>query len=356
MAVYFFMSSLTETAYYARRAINWTILGIIAYIILRIFWSIFVVFWIAIFPARPPPPNHAFGKLPAISFPQQATPSSQITYQLETIQGSVPAASSSAAVYFMPKAAPNLLALTTTQDFASKLQFNPAPIQESKNIYRFDDTEFPLRKLRYDIVSSNFIVRYAFESDMSVFVEKNLPSAGQAKQETANMLQSYNLYPNDVKGGQVILAYLRLQGNRLVPTTSLSEADAVSVEYFKKPVGDMPIVTPYPDEAPISIILSGSNNAKKRMIQFAYTYWPIDYQTYATYALKTSTQAWNELKEGKGYTARYPTNTSSVVVRNVSLAYYDSFDPQTYLQPIFVFQGDNGFLGYVPAVNPEWAQ
>ena len=42
--------------------------------------------------------------------------------------------------------------------------------------------------------------------------------------------------------------------DRLVPTTSLSQSDAVRVDFFRKPIGDMPIVTPLPDEAPISII------------------------------------------------------------------------------------------------------
>lgn len=315
-----------------------------------------MVLWLVIFPHKPPPPNHAFGKLPALKFPQIATPSSGLTFQLQTIQGDVPAASDSANVYFMPKAAPNLLALTKTQDFASKLEFDPTPIQESKNIYRFDDHDFPLRKLRYDIVSSNFIVRYTFESDLSVFIEKNLPSGDQAQQETLNMLKSFDLYPTDLIGGPVVVSYLRLSGNSLIPTTSLSQSDAVRVDYFKNPIGDMSIVTPVPDEAPISIILSGSSNSKKRIIQFAYTYWPIDYQTFATYGLKTSQEAWEELQAGKGYIARYPTNTSIAVVRTVALAYYDSFDPETYLQPIFVFEGDNGFLGYVPAVTPEWVE
>jgi hypothetical protein len=350
------MSSLTETAYYARRAVNWAILGLIAYILLRILWGILVILWVVVFPARLPPPNHAFGKLPQVKFPSVASPSSQLTLQLETIQGKLPAASTSASVYFMPKTAPNLLALTKTQEFASKLQFDPTPIQENKNVYRFNDRELPLRKMRYDIVSSNFIVRYMFENDNSVFNENNLPSVQQATAETHGILQSYDLLSDDMVGGSVVISYLRLSGNRLIPTTSLSQSDAVRIDYFKKPIGDMIIMTPIPDEAPISIILSGSGNSKKRMIQFAYTYWPIDYQTAATYALKTSTQAWNDLQEGKGYFARYPANSSVATVRNAYLAYYDSFDPQTYLQPVFVFEGDNGFLGYVSAVSSEWVE
>ena len=348
--------SLTETAYYTRRTINWTILGIIAYFILRLIWGGTVILWLAIFPPKAPPPNHAFGKLPALKFPQQATPSAQLTFQLETIQGTVPSASPTASVYFMPKTAPNLLGLTDTQEFAKKFQFDPTPIQESKNIYRFNDPTEPLRRMRYDIVSKNFIIRYAFERNAALFNEKNFPSSDAIQQEAINMLQSSDIYPVDLEGGSVAVLYLRLTGDQLVPTTSLSQSDAVRVDFFRKPIGNTPIFTPIIDEAPISIIFSGANNQKQRLLQFAYTYWPIDYQTKATYAIKSSTLAWEELQQGKGYIARYPKDSSTAIVRTAYLAYYDTFDPQTYLQPIFIFEGDNGFIGYVPAVSSEWTE
>jgi hypothetical protein len=351
------MATLTETAYYTRRAINWTILGIIAYILLRIFWGVLIVLWMVLFPPKPIPPNHAFGKLPAVKFPEVATGSAKLTFQLETIEGGVPAASASAAVYFMPKSAPNLLGLNKAQEFATNLQLDPNPIQESKNVYRFNDARDPLRRLRYDIVSKNFILRYAFEQDASAFLNKNLPLAEAAKLEATTLLQSYDIYPEDFQKGKPTATFLRLVGNRLVTTTSLSQGDAVRVNFFRKPIGETPVVTPNPDEASISIIFSGSPEIQKRIIQLAYTYWPIDYSTIATYPLKTSSVAWEELQAGQGYIARAPTTgASSATVRSVYLAYYDSFDPQTYLQPIFVFEGDNGFVGYVPAISPEWTE
>ena len=82
-------------------------------------------------------------------------------YQLQTIEGSVPIASETANVYFMPKKGANLLALSTAQAFAKRLGFTTTPVPEptSKNIYRFDDLTIPLRHLWYDIVSTNFIIR-----------------------------------------------------------------------------------------------------------------------------------------------------------------------------------------------------
>ncbi|KKU87919.1 MAG: hypothetical protein UY16_C0016G0011 [Candidatus Gottesmanbacteria bacterium GW2011_GWA2_47_9] len=351
------MATLTETAYHARRAINWAILAVIAYVILRAFWSIFVVVWLTVFPPKAPPPNHAFGKLPAIKFAEpQATPSGQLTFTLETIQGRVPPASPSATVYFMPKSPANLLALTKTQDFAKRLSLNPTPIAETKNIYRFEDPDLLLRRLRYDIVSNNFILRYGFEQDPGVFSERNIPGSAGALAEAKNMLQVYELFVPELAGGRSTVTYLRISGNKFTPTTSQSQADAARVDFFRRPVGGIPVFTPYPDEGLVSFVFSGANNTKKRVLQFAYTFWPIDYETSATYGLKSSEQAWEELKSGKGYIARYPKTGNVITVRNARLGYYDSFEPQTYLQPMFVFEGDDGFLGYVPAVAPPWTE
>jgi len=349
------MTSLTETAYYTRRAINWMTLAVIVYFILRFFWGLFLPVLISLFPPKQPLPNHAFGKLPALQFPQPiASPSAEYSFRLETIEGSIPKASESAVVYFMPKSPANLLALTRTQEFAKRLDFDPNPIQETKNIYRFNDAQFPLRRLRYDIISNNFIVRYAFEQDTGIFLERKLPSSDEAIAELKGLLQTYNLYIDDFRKGTSTISYFRLSADHLIPTTSLSTADSVRVDLFRRSIGGLSVVTPYPNEGPISIMFSGSMNQKKRIVQFAYTYWPIDYDTMATYALKTSNQAWQELQDRKAYIAQYPSKGNTIVVRTVRVAYYDSFDPQTYLQPIFVFEGDEGFMAYVPAVAPPW--
>lgn len=351
------MATLTETAYLTRRAINWAILAVVAYVILRFVWGIFVVVWLTVFPPKAPPPNHAFGKLPALKFPTPtASPSGQIVFRLETIEGSVPRASESAAVYFMPKSPPNFLGIPKTQEFAERLGLNPTPIAESKNIYRFNDPETPLRRLRYDIVSNNFILRYDFELDTGLFTAQNLPLPAAAISEARSILQTYDLYQDDFAGGQVKTVFLKLVGNQFITTSGASQADAIRVDFSRKPIGQMKLMPADPDQAPISFIFSGSRNDKKRILQLAYTFWPIDYKTLATYKLRPSLQAWQDLQSGNGFIAHYPNSGTTVVVRNVYLAYYDSFEAQTYLQPIFVFEGDDGFLAYVPAVSSEWIE
>jgi len=67
--------------------------------------------------------------------------------------------------------------------------------------------------------------------------------------------------------------------------------------------------------------------------------------------LRTIQQAWEELKAGKGYIAQIDNGVSEVTVRKVELAYFDSFEPQKYMQPVYVFSGDNNFVGYIQAVK-----
>ncbi|MBP9813567.1 hypothetical protein KBC80_00100 [Candidatus Woesebacteria bacterium] len=352
------MASLTETAYYTRRTVNWSIFIVIGYVVLRFAWGIFSTAYLAVFPPKPQAANHAFGKLPAIHFPAQvASPSGQLIYQLETIEGSVPRASESANVYFMPKTGSNLLALSTAQNFAKRLGFVTTPIPEpsNKNVYRFDDATAPLRHLWYDIVSTNFILRYSFEQDAGLFLERNVPQAPAAQAEARNLLQTYALFPTDFTGGNVKVGYYNVAEGKLTPVASQSQADAVRIDFFRPKIADTILTSTNATEGPISIILSGSKNTKKRILQFNYTYWPIDYQTNATYPLKSSSLAWQELQSGGGYVLKYP-NTQVITVRSVYLAYYDSLEPQTYLQPVFVFEGDDGFQAFVPAVSPDWTE
>jgi len=38
------------------------------------------------------------------------------------------------------------------------------------------------------------------------------------------------------------------------------------------------------------------------------------------------------------------------------MGYFDSVVPQHYMQPVYVFEGDGNFVGYVPAVSKDWVE
>jgi len=87
-------------------------------------------------------------------------------------------------------------------------------------------------------------------------------------------------------------------------------------------------------------------------VDMEYNYFPVEYLQMHTYPLRNTESAWRLIQGGEGYIANKGTGDEAVV-RNVTLGYYEAFAEQPYLQPIYVFSGDGGFLGYVSALDPN---
>ena len=84
-------------------------------------------------------------------------------------------------------------------------------------------------------------------------------------------------------------------------------------------------------------------------------YFPVDKAKFATYPLKSSSQAFEELKNSQAYIASIGQNLGGLVsIRKVYLAYYDAGFPVDFYQPIIVFEGDKNFMAYVPAVISDY--
>jgi len=61
------------------------------------------------------------------------------------------------------------------------------------------------------------------------------------------------------------------------------------------------------------------------------------------------------VQAGEGYIAS-GQNLERAVIRSVELAYFDDFEYQPFLQPIYVFKGDDNFLAYVSAIHPNYLE
>jgi hypothetical protein len=348
------VATLTETAKMTRKAIKFGAILLVLLVFLKIAWQIGSEAWQKIHPSPPPPPTVAFGKLPLLKFPGEEPPS--LTYRLETIQGSLPALPDVAKVYFMPKNPPNLLALDRAKRVAKQMGFTGEPENIGGSSYRWTTSSTPPTTLEMEINSGNFHLRYQYENDQSLLVQKNLPTDQQAAQEAKSFLQTNDLLSEDLATGSAEFNYLKLVSPNLEPAISLSEADFVRVNLFRADLDGLRILPPNPRKALISFLFSGNRERGKRIIEINYYYFPIDYHTSATYPLKPINDAWQELQGGKGYLANLGQNEDQVTVRKIYLAYYDSQEPQDFLQPIYVFEGDQNFFSYVPAIAAEWKE
>jgi len=350
------MSSLTETAYYTRKTIKFVFFGLVAIIILKISWTLFINYWIATHPLPPPPPNMAFGKLQYPKFPKEGT-KYDYDLKLETVTGGFPESSSSAKVFFMPILSGNLLSLDRAVEKARVMGFNNSPISLTPDEYLWSDPQNSLRTMTINIIDGNLVLTYDYRQDQQILIDKNLPTVERAISEAQDLLGNYGLIRHDILISQPIVTYLKFDSGMLSRVGSLSDADFVRLDYQRISPENTRIATPGSDQSLISIILSGSNDSIKRVVDLRFRYQMVDWENFATYSVKTPSVAWEELKNQKGYIANPGTDPNKQkVIRNVYLVYYDSLSLQTYLEPVYLFQGDKDFTAYVPAIIDEWLE
>lgn len=350
------MATLTEAAFYSRKYIKLGIIAFVAFIILRLLFGAFLDFLRSSFPTTIKA-NNAFGKLPAIAFPQSASPSAEISFTLQTITGTIPEASSTARVFFMPKERINLLSLSKAQTFIENLGFTTSPRQITDTLYRWIDIQNPLRTVELDIVSYKLHLTYLYQHDLTLFTTRKIPDQREAISQSIAFLRKLRLNNADLDTNFPRVEYLKLVGNMLQPSTSQSQADAISINFFRRKYDGFPLVTDTPTKSNVSIIMSGNQAEEKKFLELNYNYWPVENSSPAIYKLKTSETAWREFLDGKAYIAQLPKdNLTNVAITDIYLAYYDGSISQFYLQPVFVIKGDGDFFAYVPAVAAPWIE
>jgi hypothetical protein len=350
------MGSLTETAFLSRKIIRWSIFGLIGFTILRLVFFAAIDFYRVTFPPPALVPNNALGKLPKIEFPESATPSGQLSFTINTVSGTIPEASDAARVYFMPKNRSNLLSLSRAQVLVNNVGFNTTPRQiGDTNAYHWIDLRNPLRSIDLDIVTGQFQLKYAYIHELTLFNQPNIPPPVQATNQVLAFFRKMGITAVDLDFDNPQVTYLRLVGNSLEPTTSQSQANAVRVDVFRKPYSNYPVYTDKLGQANVSFIISGAIETNKDILEVNFHHWEVDERTMGIYALKQASTAYTELQSGQAYFVSLPPD-NNVVITDVFLAYYDSKMPQLFLQPVFVFTGENGFMAYVPAVAPPWTE
>jgi len=304
-----------------------------------------------VFPPPPPPATVAFGKLPKLSLPEnQGLP--ELTYGVETPDGKVPTfkdLANQAKVYFMPRSSQTQLNLEETKRTVSGLGFNPEGQPASETLYRFPHRSAP-SSLEINIITGVFSLSYDIAADPTI-LEKRPPVPEIAVSQVRNFISRGGLLTEDL-GGPTKHEFLRIEGGKFISALSLSDANLIKVNLFRKDYDELPALTLTPDEANVWFIVSG---AGQNMVGGEYHYFKVDPTKFATYPIKTGQQALDELKAKAGYVAKLGQNESgNIVIRRIYLAYYDPPVASDFYQPIVVFEGDNGFVAYVPAVTSDY--
>jgi len=344
------MASLTEASILTRKFIRYFIYSVTAIILIRATILTGFKIYRYFFPAPPPPPTVGFGKLSKIPFPVKDV-SEDISYSLETPTGEFPVLPITTKVYYMPKPFSQLMSLDTAKETAASLDFDASTSQVTETVYQFTHERSPA-ELKISIVSGVFSISYDLGKDPSPLDSRPLPPEIAAS-KVKSFLSQAGLMADDLTG-PVASEPVKLVDNKIIGAGSLSEANFVRVNIFRKDYDELPCLTSEPDKGNVWFITSGDSQKDKLIIAGEYHYFPVDETKFETYPIKTAQEAWEEFKNGKGYIASMGQNTNSVVVRRIYLAYYDAGVSTQFFQPIIVFEGDKEFVGYVPAVTSEY--
>lgn len=345
------MATLTESSIYARRSLRYFIYFVIFIIITRFSLNVLIAVYKKVFPPAPTPPTVAFGKLPKLPFLDKQKP--QLTFTLETVDGSLPTFKDQARVYFMPKISANLLSLDFAKEKAQRLGFTPDAVQISDSIFRFSHRTSNA-SLEMNIVTGSFSISYDLAADPSpLLVKPPLPEvgAGTVKQ----MLSGANLMPTDLTG-PIKNSFLKTQGGGFIEALSLSDSSLVRLDFFRKSFDEMPSITKNPIQANIWFMLSGLREKGRDVIAGEYHYFPVDEEQFATYPIKSSEVVWQELTHGNYFLTNQGSvqDGENIKIRKIYLAYFDPGVYVEFFQPIFVIEGDKDFVAYIPAVTNDY--
>ena len=345
------MTKLAQASIIARKTIRYTIYGVIGLMLGKIVLDTSIGIYKRLFPKPPPAPTVKYGKLPKLPFPEQQMPT--ITYVLETPEGGFPKISDQAKVYFMPKLNPNLLSLDVAKAKAKNLGFTIEPEMISDTLYKFRHQTYP-STLEVNIITGVFSISYDLNADRSP-LDRKPPIAEVATTAIKNYLNTGGVMPDDMTGPQKS-DFLRLSDGKFVNALSLSEADVVKVNFFRKEYDKLPSLTLSPLQSNMWFIVSGAQNKNQQIIAGEYHYFPVDEEEFSTYPIKSPATAFEELKSGGGYIANQGLvkDGETLKIRRVYLAYFDPQESSEFFQPIYVFEGDKGFISYIPAVTPDF--
>lgn len=299
----------------------------------------------------PPPPQAAFGKLPAISFPNQIK--ENLSYTLDTLSGFLPSFSDRTKVYRITADPPTLLGLNKARGKVAQIGFSSSGTQISEDMYQWIDQVSSLQgTITMNIFSSDFTLSSPYLVNSSLETFSGSDEKNRAIEIASSFLSSMSLFPQDIDGNKTKTILYSINQSALVPTTKTSKTKIVRVGFIQKNLNDLPI---YYDEGISSTIelFIGKESNQLKVVSARFFHKNIS-KTASTYAIKTAAQAFSELQKGKAYIAYKPANTVEFTIKKVFLGYYIGEDQQDFIMPIIIFEGNDNFIAYVSAVRDEW--
>ncbi|MEO8581261.1 MAG: hypothetical protein ABI425_01635 [Patescibacteria group bacterium] len=342
--------TLTQTAAILRNVVKVGFIAIILMMVGRVFFTSLIAYIKSLTPPKQLPPTVGFKQLPKLPFPVQ--PNVPKSYTLETVGGQLPSFGDRAKVFFMPTAQASLTAVDRAKKKASGLGYLFEPEIIDSRMYRWTLTSPLLATLQMDILTGTFTISTNWSAHPELLTKKQTISSTTLIERVKSTLQQANSLSADVSTGPARTKLVKTIGGQLTEADSLSDADFLEVDLYRKPVDEKySSVTARGKQGPVHALVA-SDGTILEMIQNVY---PVEYQIVETYPLLSPDLAWKTLSAGAGYVAQKGTSDTATI-RTMSLAYFEPDEETPYYRPVYVFESKEGFVGMVDAIDPIWIQ
>jgi len=346
------VTSLTQVAYVSRRLIKYGGVGILALVIVWWIGGIALKIYLAAYPPYVPP-TVRFGILPKIVFPDRKFEKKE--FSLELANDAFPKFKDQAKVYVIYRSKSVIGALEEAKKTAALMGFKNEPSEIKTGVYEFSDS-IANRTLTMNILSGNFNLSYPYLSDQMLLNPEEMPDKVEAISSAKAFLQQAGKMYIDLEEGETKVSFWKIDFGGLKETAGLNEANLVRVDLYRKRLaGNQEMVSNDLSRSSVSVLVSGSSVAAKKIVEVNYKYINVDVSAPSTYPIKTPETAYGDLKMGYYWPVK-DSEAKSTVIRKVSLAYFEPVTLVQFLQPVYVFEGDGGFTAYVPAIVDKYVQ
>lgn len=346
--------NLTLINYYGRLLVKYGLAFLVFLMVGRVLWTAAVNYWVAMNPPPPPPPTVGFGVLPRLEFPPQSDEEKPEVYTLEMAYG-LRDSTDRAKVFLMPKASINLLADDQVKQLAAKYGFIFAPELIADKLYRFTKVSPVDTSLEISAIDFTFSLRSNFLSRPDLLASSGkLPEEFEAVERVKRFVDISSLMGADIATAAGEVTFLKSIGGTLRQAYALADADFLQVDLSRSKVdGLYAFYTPVWPRGIISAKLTAAFAGNNSIVEMDYHYRGVDYLNFETYPLRGVRAAWQSVQAGEAFMLN-PKQVQEAVIREVELAYYDHVESQAYMQPIYVFKGDQDFMAFVPAVSANY--
>ncbi len=344
--------TLTEVSAAVKKYLPYVVLG--ALVILIFFYIIQIVVFFVKSNQKTIVTDTVFGIInrPVI---QNASSSAGINFDFDTVEGTPITATESARVYFLPPSVPKFGYRENVFLMAQNIGIDT----QTAN-YRLVDTQASFttdrQKLTVDIGNFNFNYQYEFEKEPELFDTYASPIAQEAEIDAVGFLQSVGRYPEELATAEVETIYFFFdpQQKNLKQVQKNNEANLVEVDYFRPKIDGFPTVTTKFPNSHNHVLAYFADDLEFRVLNARIDFYEKSNEQVGIYPLKSGKEAYENLRQGKAQVIKNPGQQKKVTIKKMFLAYFDPDTYQEYLQPVYVFIGEDDFVAFVPAVKDEF--